>query len=187
MKIEEIKPHIRQFMFRQERGDPDFGSCMWASFILDTLNYTLHISSDCGEYAYGWSPTPKSESFVHLMSRIYEEYLLEKIAERDQFDYEASKRETITNLEYYYDDDPDRVNSIIEKIGIRELYDDMSDDFHAYYQAMDDILSDCGVDDTFEIIAGVFEYPAGAKKIAQIFHDVLQPILKAELTEKAVE
>lgn len=187
MKIEEIKPHIRQFMFRQERGDPDFGSCMWASFILDTLNYTLHISSDCGEYAYGWTPTPKSESFVHLMSRVHEEYLLEKIADRDQFDYESSKRETITNLEYYYDDDPGRVNSIIDKIGIRELYDDMSDDHNAYYQAMDDILSDDGVDDTFEIIASVFEYSAGAKKIAQIFHDVLQPLLKAELTTKAVE
>lgn len=187
MKIEEIKPHIRQFMFRQERGDPDFGSCLWASFILDTKNYALHIASDCGEYAYGWTPTPKSESFVHLMSRIYEEYLLEKIADRDQFDYEASKAETIENLKIYFDDEPEKVESIIDEIVCREMYDDMSDDNNAFYRAMDDILSGNGVNDTFEVITVVLDYSAGAKKIAQIFHDVLQPLLKAELTEKAVE
>ncbi len=181
MKIEEVKPSIRQFMFRQERGDPDFGSCMWASFILDTKNYTLHIASDCGEYAYGWMPTPKSESFVHLMSRIYEEYLLEKIADRDQFDYEASKAEAIENLEIYFEDEPDKAKSIIEEIEYRERYDDMSDSNDAFYRNMDDILSDNGVDDTFEIITCVFDYSAGAKKIVQIFCDVLQPILKAEV------
>lgn len=184
MKIEEIKPHIRQFMFRQERGDPDFGSCLWASFILDTKNYTLHIASDCGEYSYGWTPTPRSESFIQLMSRIEDGYLLNKIADKDQFDYEASKAETIENLKIYFNDEPDKVKSIIDEVVCREMYDDMSDDKDAFYRSMDDILSDNDVCDTFEVITVVLDYSAGAKKIVQIFHDVLQPLLKAEQTEE---
>ncbi len=180
MKIEEVKPSIRQFMFRQERGDPDFGSCMWASFILDTKNYTLHIASDCGEYAYGWTPTPKSESFVHLMARIGEDYLLYKIANRDQFDYETSKAKTIENLKIYFEDEPEKVDNLVGEIEYHECVGDIQDSYDCFFKEMDGILADANVLDSYELINGVLDYSAGAKKIAQIFCEVLQPLLKAE-------
>ena len=79
------KPEIITISYRQERGDSDYGSCLWARFNFDTKNYHLSIESDCGSYANGWVPTPKSESFMHLCARFDKEYLLDKIDNRTIF------------------------------------------------------------------------------------------------------
>lgn len=42
-KVTEINPKIITLEFRQERGDPDYGSCLWARFYLET-KYT---SKEC--------------------------------------------------------------------------------------------------------------------------------------------
>lgn len=176
MKIEEVKPAIRQFKYRQEKTDPDYGTCMWATFNLDTESYTLYIESDCGNYAYGWTPTPDHESFIRLMSRIDEGYLLGKIANADQFNFEVSKEKTIANIREYFEYDI-YLEEIMEEIEYRICFTGSEHDF---FDNFDDLLNGYSVSDTFEIIHTEMEYSAGAKRIAKIFCEVLQPILKEE-------
>ena len=79
-KVSTRTPPLISLYFCQERGDPDYGSCLWAVFNFDLERYELSITSDCGNYAYGWVPTHKSESFMHLMARLDSGYLLDKLA-----------------------------------------------------------------------------------------------------------
>lgn len=37
------QPNILTIEFRQERGDPDYGSCLWANFNFDLERYELTI------------------------------------------------------------------------------------------------------------------------------------------------
>lgn len=180
MTIKEVQPSIRQFKYRQEKGDPDYGMCMWATFNLDTENYTLNIESDCGNYSYGWTPTPKSESFVHLMSRVEYEYLLEKLAVRDVFDYEESKKQTIENIWDYYGDNEHPVHSILSAIEYEECFFEIQSNEHDFYRTIESELKNHNCMDIFETIAVVKDYNAGAKRIVKIFCEVLQPILKKE-------
>lgn len=183
MTIKEVKPRIRQFQYRQEKGDPDYGTCLWAHFNLDIENYTLTIESDCGDYSYGWTPTPNSESFVHLMSRVDGEYLLNKIADRNVFDYEESKNQTIENIKEYYTDleEGDKtIEEILSEIEYQELFFEIQSNDRDFYRiiAMELKKHDCS--DTFETIAVEMDYSAGAKRIVKIFCEALQPILKKE-------
>ncbi len=57
------QPCITRISYRQEKGDSDYGTCLWADFEFDTINYRLQIMSDCGNYSYQWVPTPGKESF----------------------------------------------------------------------------------------------------------------------------
>lgn len=86
MKVLIERPEIITMLYQQERSDADYGSCLWARFYLDTKNYTLCIESDCGNYSYGWRPTPQSESFLHLLSRISPDYLIGKLASLSEID-----------------------------------------------------------------------------------------------------
>lgn len=180
MTIKEVQPTIRQFEYRQEKGDPYYGSCLWAIFNLDTKNYTLSIESDCGNYSYGWIPTPNSESFVHLLSRVEESYLLNKIAERTEFDYESSKTNTLRNIELVFEDEPDTVEAIETDIEWQEGLSDMKDSAYAFYHEIEEILSNYDATDIHEYIECEMDYTSQAKRIANIFCTVLQPILKAE-------
>lgn len=180
MTIQEVKPAIRQFKYRQEKGDPEYGTCLWAIFNLDTENYTLTIESDCGNYSYGWIPTPNSESFIHLMSRVEEGYLLGKISNETEFDYKASKAQTIQNIKWAFESEPEDIDAILIQIDSQECISDMKYSDRDFYHEMDDILSDYDCCDRFEIINCVMDYTAQAKRIAHIFCTVLQPILKEE-------
>ena len=180
MTIKEVQPTIRQFEYRQEKGDKDYGSCLWAIFNLDTKNYTLSIESDCGNYSYGWVPTPNSESFVKLMSRVEEDYLLSKIAERTEFDYEASKAATIRNIEMIFEDEPEELEAIKTYIDFKGCTYEMKHSAHVFYQELEEILSEYDAADVHEYIVCEMDYTAQAKRIANIFCTVLQPILKAE-------
>ena len=183
MTIKEVQPTIRQFEFRQEKGDPYYGSCLWAIFNLDTKNYTLSIESDCGNYSYGWVRTPNSESFVHLMSRVDESYLLNKIADRTEFDYEASKAATIRNIEMVFEDEPETVDTINGRIECKECISDMKYSDRDFYHELEEILYEYDATDVHEYIVCEMDYTANAKKIANVFCTVLQPILKKECKE----
>ena len=67
-KVVVEKPQIISLLYKQEDTDKDYGSCLWARFYLDLKNYTMSIESDCGNYTYGWTPTPESESFTPVRS-----------------------------------------------------------------------------------------------------------------------
>lgn len=180
MTITEITPTIRQFEYLQEKGDKDYGSCLWAIFNIDTKNYTLSIESDCGNFSYGWVPTPKSEHFIHLLSRIRENYLLHKIAERTEFDYESSKTNTLRNIEMVFEDEPDTVEAIKRDIEWQEGMSDMKDSAYVFYHVIEEILSNYDATDIHEYIECEMDYTAQAKRVTNIFCTVVQPILIKE-------
>lgn len=190
MIIKEKKPSIRQFTFFQEKGDEDYGTCMWATFTLDTDSYSLLIESDCGNYTYGWVPTPNAESFVHLMSRVGYEYLLGKMAEKEYFDIDKSIEKTIKNIKDYFgeDDESEIPEYLFQEIrNIRDIYDVY--DKSEFYRKCDEVIyRECEElsGDTFEIIDIFTDYTPNAKKIFEVFINYLQPLLITECRKDSV-
>ena len=79
--VKPVRDNIITFVYTPEKED-EF-SCAWARFKLDLERYSMSIESDCGNYCYtGWTPTPKTESFLKLCQRFNKEYLLEKFSNR---------------------------------------------------------------------------------------------------------
>lgn len=186
-KITETKPNIRQWQFKQEKSDSDYGTCLWATFTLDCGNYTLMIDSDCGDYTYSWTPTPNIESFVHLMSRINGDYLLNKISSQSLFNYIQSVAETCSNLIEYCElekgEDAD-FDKLIEDINDLDDYKTSPALFYRECERLIDDYDYYGID-TFGIISTVHDYPAVAKRIVKIFTEHLQPLLCKEKTPES--
>ena len=112
-KVELKQPTIIKIEYHQEREDDDYGTCLWANFLMDMERYDLHITSDCGNYSYGWVPTPNTESFLKLLSRIDSEYLLNKISTMCMVNTEETFNNVLELLEdYNYSNKP------LEKLGI---------------------------------------------------------------------
>lgn len=185
-KVELKKPSIITIEFRQEKEDKDYGSCMWARFVLDTENYDMHIISDCGNYGYGWHPTPEHESFLKLISRINSDYLLDKIA----------SRETINNDETY-----ENIKFLLEQCADNELEDigiDLEEiEYACNNRSVNDVLDgiraeikytslDRHIED-YEIYENIsMDYSASQKKIAEVFENHIQPFIK-EMLKGGVE
>ena len=173
-------PEIITISYRQTKGDPDYGSCLWARFNFDTKHYHLSIESDCGSYGNGWYPTPDHETFLQLCARFEEGYLLDKIANRSVVDGEATYKALMEYLEDYdtfaYEalseeqreelENACRTNRTADDV-IRNVLDDLDETTFPSCISMYDI--DCCIEMT---------YPRGAKKIAQIFRDHIQPELR---------
>lgn len=177
MKITEISPNLKQYMFRQEKGDEDYGSCLWAIFSLDLSNFSLSIVSDCGDFSYKW-PASDRETFLHLMSRVRKNYLLEKLSGEPSFDLEASIETTIKNIEENEpEENREKVIAQIEELKERE---DMTEDI--FDDECYDIFTSIGWCDECEAKI-VRTYPSRAEKIVDIFIDCVQPLIK-EAIEK---
>ena len=178
--VEIEKPEIVTIVYRQQRGDPDYGSCLWARFNFDTKHYHLSVESDCGSYGYGWCPTPDHETFLHLCSRFDGGYLLDKISNRTVVDGEATYKTLMEYLEDYdsfaFEALPEikreelenacRCNKTADDV-MRDVLDDLDDTAFPSSISMYDIA--CCIEMT---------YPRGAKKVVQIFKDYIQPELR---------
>lgn len=99
MKIIREKPEILRFIYRQESGDPHYGSCLWAIFDLDPGRGMLNIQSDCGNYAYRWPE--RGDSFLELLCGMSEDYLIGKLCGKPQ---EFDEERTIDSISEYLDD-----------------------------------------------------------------------------------
>lgn len=175
MKIENITPNVKQIYITQEKTDEDYGSCLWCKITFDLDSYTLLAESDCGNYTYGWTPTPKTESFIDLMCRIGKHYLLNKISDETEFDIEESKRKTIANLDDYLFQCVSEYQECINRINeIGNCEDEL------FYRECDDILGDYEICDSFEIIEIIKNYPTRAIRFVDIFKNIVQPFLKME-------
>ena len=173
-------PEIITIFYRQTKGDPDYGSCLWARFNFDTKNYHLSIESDCGSYGNGWYPTPDHETFLHLCARFDEGYLLDKIDNRSVVDGEATYKalmefladydgcayEALTSKQLKDLEDACRSNR-----KDRDCYDNIVDELE--YTEFSGSLSEYDIASCIEMT-----YPAGSKKIVQIFKDYIQPELR---------
>lgn len=173
MKIAIIHPNVITYDVRQEKSDKDYGSCLWAKFVFDCDSGQLNINSDAGYYAYRWGYS-KNEEFMHLMSQIDKDYLLNKISDRSVFKEEKSKKENIKYIKehgipYGIVKDGKRIAEIVNEI--KDIEDGCSEEF--FFYAMDEIPE---VD--YESIEIVKEYPAGAITITDIFEKYIQPKIK---------
>ena len=174
MLIEEVTPNIRQFYLTQEKSDKDYGSCLWAKITFDLTEYTMLAESDCGNYTYGWVPTPQIESFLHLMCRVDEDYLLGKISNESEFYLEESKKGTLNNIENNcYFESEDNFKDISKEINDIE---DCGEEL--FFTKCDDICGRYDIADSFELIECVKRYPASAVKFVNIFCNILQPYLR---------
>lgn len=178
------KREIQVIEYRQERGDEDYGTCLWARFSFDTVSYTLNINSDCGEYSYSWRPTPETESFMQLCSRFDGEYLLGKFSSRSEIDEEN----TYNEIERYlrgivfceFDDQTwEKISAACTESDARVLVDGV---MSAIDQTAVEFPNICEFD-LYECI--VKDYPIAAKKIVQVFMDHIKPKIKELLTEPA--
>lgn len=178
VKVE--NPEIITVSFRQERSDKDYGSCLWARFNFDTKHYHLSIESDCGTYGNGWVPTPDHETFLQLCSRFDEGYLLDKLDNRSVVDGRATHKALMEFLEDYdsvaYEALTERQHKYLENACRSNRTD---------RDVLDSIMNE--LDDTefsgscseYDIACCIeMTYPNGTKKIVEIFHDHIQPVLR---------
>jgi len=186
-KVTNRTTNIVSLHFQQERGDPDYGSCLWAVFNFDLDRYELSITSDCGSYAYGWVPTPNSESFMHLMARVDGGYLLDKLSKRN-FINEADTFKEVKQLIDDYGINPSEPNEYgdptIDLDEVRECCEEATD--KGIILALQDLfrdtpMADCDESDLWGCIC--MDFSASAKKITQVFIDYIKPICK-EISDK---
>lgn len=188
MKTKFANPRLVVIETRQERQDLDYGSCLWARFCFNLDNYELTVTSDCGSYAYGWIPTPDSESFLALMSRIDKDYLLEKIAEKSVVDTEPTFNNVIQYLTDLCDGDPDMLEELHGKYLSAELHSACEYSSESFcreglkeavsYTSFDDADLGYSEDDLYDCIELV--EPIGARRVADIFERYIQPTIAKE-------
>lgn len=179
MTVKTERPHILRLTYRQEKTDPDYGSCMWAFFDFDIEKWMLSIQSDCGEYAYRW-PAGKGETFLELCARIHDDYLLHKLCGNPEVvNAEATIEGVIEWMTADREEDEITEN---EKEAIEELKEKecelngASSDGAAWI--LDEWANDYGLefDCLWERVST--EYSGNQKKIIEVFRDYIQPSLK---------
>lgn len=187
MTVTVEKPQIITLLYRQEKSDADYGSCLWARFYLDTQNYTMSIESDCGNYSYGWCPTPDSESFLRLLCRMNSDYLLYKLAER-----------TVSNGDATWKDLKELLEEVAECEDI-ELDDVLLDELQGacYHQRSEGDVYDSVLDilkytefadkvEDYSIVQCIeMDYHPNAKKIVSVFLSCIVPVLREMEKEEA--
>ena len=183
MKISKKQNRIITYELRQDRDDKDYGSCLWARFNLDLDNYTLMIVSDCGDYSYGWIPTPGHESFLKLLSRMDKDYLLNKIARKTIIDEDETCRSFVDLLESAFEEDHID-GELMDSINDACNYDTKDQVVQGLRDAIVMTCYDSEIDD-YDIWGCVCmtETP-GAKRIVQIFEDYVQPAIRKELEKE---
>ena len=168
MTVNEIKQNYLCLEYRQEPKDRDYGSCLWARFLFNLDRYELSISSDCGNYGYKWTETPKAESFLHLMARTDSGYMMDKLyGPADIFDFEETKKAI---YKYYnkVEGNADPLDEIFWEMEIQGE-PDRAEDFCRIY-------SDAGGEEPWLFIKYI--YPSNALKIIEVFRDHIQPKIR---------
>lgn len=180
MKVTVEKPEIITLLYQQERSDADYGSCLWARFYLDTKNYTMSIESDCGNYSYGWCPTPDHEAFLHLLCRMDYGYLRDKLAERTVVNGDATWESLKELVEGAAECEGVELDASVwdelkaacyHQRNVREVHDSV---FYALkYTPLEDEIDSYSVYECVEM-----DHHANVKKIVSVFLTAIVPVLK---------
>lgn len=173
MKVKIKKPNATEYDFTFEKDDELYSYCNWARITLDHENYCLTAVTDCGDYAHEWCATPDTESFIKLMSRINDEYLLGKISSESVVNVEQTKIDNIEMLKEYFEGEDSELEDMVEQINNIEKCCEESL-FIQIDEIVDGHLESCDIDI-------VKDYPLKAKTFCRIFKEFLQPVLREEL------
>ena len=186
MRIEAGKPNILRISFHQEQGDPHYGSCMWAYFDFDLDKYTLNIQSDAGDASYRWVATPDHESFLHLMARVNDDYLMNKLFRETVVD-EAATRDALLECLTEMELDEDDINNAAD--ALEYIFDDYSVERNiGLAQAIVEKWNsdnDLCIDEAYSYVQT--DFTAGEKRIVQIFADYIQPKIQELVREEEKE
>lgn len=140
-----------------------------AVFLLDTVNYTLSIESDWGEYCYRWCAD--REGFKNLMLRVGGDYLRNKLSDRTEIDWKKTVRNaTKMFFQYGHCNDHEKIKEFLNEINNVDRNEIRFYDFVCSYAP-----------DLWE--GGFFEkdYPMRTKVIVAIFESYLKKELREEL------
>ena len=181
MKTTREKPEIIRIVYRQEPGDPHYGSCLWAIFDLDPGRGMLNIQSDCGNYAYRWPE--RGEDFLKIFQRTTDGYLLEKLCGKPQ---DVDTEATIKRIREYLEE------MEIPKSRRKRLIGYLESTFSEY--TLDDELSlaqfpvdewnsdyDVEIDQAWELVET--DYGAWQKRIVDIFQKHVVPEIEKIIAE----
>lgn len=176
------EPKMITFEFRQEKNDEDYGSCLWARFVLDLENYTMFIESDCGNYGYGWYPTPDVEPFLKLCARFNEGYLIEKLSSRTVIDGDSTWERLKELIKECTEDSTEKENWDMDEIknacysesDERGVYEAIESELK--FTSLRNIIDDYDIWDCIER-----DYPMNAKKIVQVYITHIVPAIKEKL------
>lgn len=197
MKIEVQNPNIIRVAYHQEPGDHLYGSCLWAYYDFDLDKYMMNVQSDCGNAAYRWCATPKTESFLKLMARMNDDtYLLEKLyGDPKRVDVDATIKELREWLgigededlkdESISDDDREEMEAALEWLeGLLEDHSFLDKD------TAEAIIENWNNEHEYELDAVyeriVTDYTAWEKRVVQIFIEHIRPKIAELATKEAV-
>lgn len=177
MIVDKIQPRVITYRLKAETNDEGW-QCMWAKFIFDCDSGQLNINSDAGDYSYRWGYN-ENEDFMHLMSRINKDYLLNKISDRSKFNFEASQKEMIKAVKkdaipYGWCKNGKEVSELVNQI--KNIEYRCSEEY--FFREIYDMISEID----FESIEIIKEYPCGANVVADLFEKYIQPKIKSDLT-----
>lgn len=197
MKIEVQNPNIIRVAYHQEPGDHLYGSCLWAYYDFDLDKYMMNVQSDCGNAAYRWYATPKTESYLRLMARMNDDtYLLEKLyGDPKRVDVDATIKELREWLgigededlkdESISDNDREEMEADLEWLkGLLEDYSFLDKD------TAEAIIENWNNEHEYELDAVyeriVTDYTAWEKRVVQIFIEHIRPKIAELATKEAV-
>lgn len=185
MKITKEKPEIVRIIYRQERGDPDYGSCLWAIFDFDAGRGLLNIQSDCGDYAYRWPE--RGNNFLRLFRTMDEGYLLGKLCGRPgRFDKEGTIGRITEWLDEMEISDAEKESAIRDLQSCLEKCSDGCEPELAMTvvdEWNDD--EDLGIDCAWELVRK--RYTADQIRIVKVFREYIIPEIRKELEERENE
>lgn len=181
MNIKREKPEILRITYRQDRNDPDYGSCLWAFFNFDPENGILSIESDCGHYAHRWPET--GEMFLDMCGYFDKNYLLGKLCGKPghldlDLTIEAA-REYLVDMEL----EMDEIEELIGSLECR-LNENICPSADAAQVILDEWNYDYGIeiDQAWELAE--VTYSAQEKRIVDIYRDHVEPVLREMSTER---
>ena len=186
MKVETQNPNIVRIAYHQEPGDHLYGSCLWAYFDFDLDRYMLNIQSDAGNAAYRWCETPESESFLQLMARIDDDYLIYKLFRDEEVDIDATKEVVREYLESG-DMDEGELADAMESLDNMLDENDVSHSIGMAYRVLEDWNdeNELEIDMAFELVKT--DFSAWQKRIVQIFMDHIQPEIAKLAAKEATD
>lgn len=175
--VEILKPSIVTFAYKQLKDDEDYGTCLWARFNLDLVNYSMTIESDCGDYSYNWCPTPETESFLHLCCRFDEGYLLEKLSNQNVINSEKTWKAILEHIkEYKADISSDALDSL------KAVCFQYTLGFSELYITLEHTIKELGLSELFDFETLEYcietDYPTNAKTIVSVFLKHIVPKIK---------
>lgn len=175
MKINVTHPEILRIKYRPELNDKCYPACLWANFDMDMETDTLTITGDCGTFSYGyWDVGPRG--FLKFLAGLDEDYLLGKLAERSEFDLEATVEGMKETLEESHEFNTRKINTLIQDLRDKLKYrgENGQSEFGALEEWNDE--HDIGMCDLFEAV--YYDYPTYAKRIVGIFVEYIQPKIR---------